>query len=152
MKIKKIDATEGHLVYKLFNDYRIFYKQTSNLALARQFIQAQLDHKESVVFVALDDINTPNGFTQLYPKYSSMRATKNWILNDLFVVKENRKQGVGAALIRKAISFAAQNDATWLQLETATDNYAAQSLYEQIGFERQKPDTDFITYRIGVKI
>jgi len=146
---KRITAAESNLVINLFDQYRVFYKQPSDTALAKTFINARLDNNESVIFVALSgDVSV--GFTQLYPKYSSMRASKNWILNDLFVDPAHRKQGIGEQLIKTTMEFAKQQGATFVQLETAIDNYTAQSLYEAIGFTKQEPDTDFFVYRINV--
>ncbi len=49
------------------------------------------------------------------------------------------------------MEFAKKDHAKFLELSTATDNYTAQSLYEQIGFVKQQPDNDFYTYRINLK-
>lgn len=105
MEIKRIQAHEWQLVVNLFDQYRVFYKKESDLALATHFIRERLDNTESVIYVAMDG-DTPVGFTQLYPKYSSARAVKNWILNDLFVDAKYRKQGIGAKLIAQAAEFA----------------------------------------------
>ncbi|MGC4232482.1 MAG: GNAT family N-acetyltransferase [Niabella sp.] len=150
MQIIKIDKTQGFLVYGLFDKYRIFYKQPSDIEIARDFIQTRLDSNESVIFTALTNDGIPVGFTQLYPKYSSMRVSKNWILNDLYVEKVYRQQGIGGQLIKAAMDFARQNGATFVELSTAIDNYTAQNLYEQIGFARQPQETDFFTYRISI--
>jgi ribosomal protein S18 acetylase RimI-like enzyme len=149
MIILRIDRTQGDLVFDLFDRYRIFYKQPSNMGMAEKFIQERLDNNESVIFVALETANNkPVGFTQLYPKYSSVHVSKNWILNDLFVDQAHRKKGVGGELIYAATDFARRNDSKFMELSTATDNYAAQSLYEKIGFKKFGGETDFYTYRI----
>lgn len=151
MDIKRIDNTERHLVVDLFDKYRMFYKQPSDKQLAEKFIKERLENNESIIFVALEQENgkeIPIGFTQLYPKYTSLRALKNWILNDLYVEPEHRKKGVGEKLIRTAMQFAKDNQARFVQLETAVDNYTAQRLYETIGFVKQLPDMDFFVYRI----
>lgn len=150
MIIKRITVKEIDSVVNLFDQYRVFYKQASDIGLARQFIAQRLHHNESVIFVAFHN-ELPVGFTQLYPTYSSMRAAKNWILNDLYVSAGQRKQGIGAALIDTAMNFARQDGATYLALSTAVDNYTAQSLYEAIGFVKQEPDTAFFDYRIALK-
>ena len=149
MNIKKIDLSEANLVIGLFDKYRVFYKKDSNINLAEQFIKTRLGNNESVIFVVLEG-DQPVGFTQLYPKYSSVSAVKNWILNDLYVESNYRKQGIGEALIKTAMDFAKGDGATYVQLETAVDNYTAQSLYEGIGFQRQEPDTEYFLYRIPV--
>lgn len=150
MEIIQIDRSQSALVFELFDQYRVFYKQESNIERAKAFIQARLDNNESVIFVALSSDKTPVGFTQLYPKYSSARTVKNWILNDLFVLKEYRKHGVGESLIKTAMNFGKKNHATFVELSTAVDNYVAQKLYEQVGFKKQGPDNEFYTYRIDL--
>lgn len=149
MQIKRIAADEAHLVIELFDQYRVFYKKSSDLKLAESFINARLSQNESVIYVALDN-GKPVGFTQLYPKYSSGAAIKNWILNDLYVGEGYRKQGIGHQLISAAMDFARSDGSVFVQLETAVDNYTAQSLYEGIGFVKQQPDDQFFVYRIGL--
>lgn len=154
MEIKRINNSESYLVVDLFNKYRIFYKHPSDIQLAHDFIQARLDNHESVIFVAFvqkGDKTIPAGFTQLYPGYSSGRAICYWILNDLYVEKECRRQGIGEALIKTSFEFAKATGRKFLELSTATDNFMAQRLYEKIGFEKQEPDTRFLNYRINIK-
>lgn len=149
IEIKRIDLNEADLVVGLFNQYRIFYGKLSDLGVAKAFINARLENNESVIFVATAE-NKPVGFTQLYPKYSSARLTKNWILNDLFVDEACRKQGIGEALIKTVMDFAKRQGSIFVQLETAVDNFTAQSLYEQIGFVKQGPDKEFLLYKIEI--
>ena len=149
MDIKKIEAHEWQLVINLFDQYRVFYKKDSDLALAERFIRERLDNNESIIYVAMDG-DKPIGFTQLYPKYSSARAVKNWILNDLFVDAAYRKKGIGAKLIDQAANFAKTSGSQFIQLETAVDNYTAQSLYEGLGFVKQSPDEEYYLYKLSL--
>lgn len=151
LEIIRIDKTQGHLVFELFDKYRVFYRRNSDPELARRFIQERLDHRESVIFAALAGSPAiPVGFTQLYPKYSSASATRNWILNDLYVEEEYRRTGIGRQLIQTALSFAKDHGADFVTISTEVDNFTAQRLYEQIGFLRSEPETDFYNYRINV--
>ncbi len=149
IQIKRIHPNEWKIVVELFDQYRVCYKKESDLALAERFIRERLDNNESVIYVALVG-EKPVGFTQLYPRYSSGRAEKNWILNDLFVDEEHRKQGIGAKLIKQAADFAKAGGAKFVQLETMVDNYTAQSLYEGMGFIKQPPDEEFYLYRLNL--
>jgi ribosomal protein S18 acetylase RimI-like enzyme len=145
MNIKRITPAEYLLVTGLFNDYRVFYKFPSDISLAERFIKERLDNNESIIFAAFEDgIETPVGFTQLYPLISSGRAIKNWVLNDLYVAPDHRKKGAGEALIKTAMDFAASTGAKFVQLETVFDNFAAQRLYENTGFKKHQPDGFFI--------
>jgi GNAT superfamily N-acetyltransferase len=147
MEIKRLQPDQWQLVVNLFDQYRVCYKKESDLALAERFIRERLDNNESVIYVAMAG-DRAVGFTQLYPRYSSGRAEKNWILNDLFVDEGYRKQGIGAKLIKQAAEFAKAGGSKFIQLETMFDNYTAQSLYVGLGFIKQQPDEEFYLYRL----
>src|SRR3954454_13931874 len=153
MQIQRINTETLYLIATLFDKYRVFYHQPSDIALARQFLQQRLSNNESVIFAAVDNQNgetIPAGFTQLYPLYSSVQAKKNWILNDLYVEADYRKQGVGRKLIEAAIQFAKGEGATYIQLETMPDNITAQRLYESIGFTPYNPFDGELVYKIAL--
>jgi ribosomal protein S18 acetylase RimI-like enzyme len=128
----------------LFDAYRQFYKKPPDLEAARRFLFARLSKGESVLFLARVDARTV-GFVHLYPVFSSVNLTRQWILNDLYVVEEARKLGVGRALMKRAHQLAEDTQADSLTLETAIDNYAAQKLYEGLGWKR---DEEFYRYSL----
>jgi ribosomal protein S18 acetylase RimI-like enzyme len=128
----------------LFDGYRVFYKQASDPALARAFIEERLQHDESVIFIARDGGNREAlGFTQLYPMFSSVSARRIWVLNDLFVAPAARKCGVAHALMDCARDFAMRAGALRLILETAENNHAAQALYESLGYVRESGERHY---------
>lgn len=132
-------------VVPLFDAYRVFYKQSSDPEQGRQFLFTRLNNNESVIFVAYQD-GEAVGFTQLYPKYSSARLSKNWILNDLYVAPSVRRSGIGAKLIDQACTFAKQDGASFVQLSTQVENLNAQGLYNKMGFRQEGPDTAFLLF------
>lgn len=139
--MKVIQAQPAHLelVAKLFDQYRQFYKQPSDMSAARRFLGERLSKGQSVIFLALaDDGITAAGFTQLYPSFSSTSMKRLWILNDLYVAPVQRKNGVARALMERARQLAIETQAEGLTLETATDNFAAQALYESLGYKRDE--------------
>lgn len=121
----------------LFDQYRTFYEQPSNLEGARIFIKERLKQNESVIFVVKDQQNYL-GFTQLYPTFSSISMKRAWILNDLYVDERARKQGVGKLLLQKARELALETGAKSISLSTAPNNYSAQKLYEKHGYKQDK--------------
>ena len=132
----------------LFDAYRQFYQQPSDLPLAHAFLAARLERGESVIFVA-ERGGRPIGFVQLYPLFSSTaaRPRRLWLLNDLFVAPEARGGGVGRALLARARRLAEETDAAGLELVTATTNAGAQRLYESVGYRR---DDGFLRYELGL--
>lgn len=117
----------------LFADYRAFYAQPHDLDTARTFLHARLLRSESTVILAHLD-GTPAGFTQLYPLFSSVRAARTFLLNDLFVAAHARRHGVAQALLSAAAAFGRAEGAIRLELETMPDNHAAQALYRTEGW------------------
>jgi ribosomal protein S18 acetylase RimI-like enzyme len=136
MSIQKATLNELTFLTELFDSYRLFYKQESDLVGARAFLKERLINEDSVVFIAYDE-SDPVGFVQLYPTFSSVSMKKSWILNDLYVNASARKKGFGEKLIKKAIEFAEETGAKGVSLETGHENVTAQSLYEKIGFKKE---------------
>lgn len=144
--VRQALAEDSELLAPLFDAYRQFYEQPSDLALARAFIGARLERGESVVFLAERD-GRAVGFVQLYPVFSSTapRPRRLWLLNDLFVLPEARGGGVARALMLRARRLAEETDAVGLELATAHTNVAAQRLYESLGWRR---DEEFPRYEL----
>ncbi len=106
---------------------------------ATDFLYERISKEESTIFIAFLDEEAV-GFTQLYPIFSSVSLKPALLLNDLFVAENVRQQGIANALLNKAKEYGNKTGAKWLLLETAFDNYKAQSVYEKNGWIKQ---TDF---------
>lgn len=121
---------------ELFDLYRQFYGQSSDIKQAYAFLEARFNHADSEIFVA-EHNHQLVGFVQLYPIFSSVRMQRLWLLNDLFVRKEFRGNGRSKSLILTAQEHAKETKACGLLLETATDNFIGNQLYPAMGFELQ---------------
>lgn len=128
----------------LFDGYRQFYGQPSDLDKAATFLRERLTRGESKVLVAeRSRDNQSVGFVQIYPSFSSVRCKPIWILNDIFVASDARRLGVGDALMAAAEASARRAGVAYLTLTTAHTNHPAQRLYERSGYEL---DQEFRTY------
>ena len=134
--MKIIQATIDHLdvLVPLFDGYRVFYKQPSNIKKAEQFLKERLLKKESILFIAFDDNSNAMGFTQLYPIFSSVSMRRLHVLNDLYVDSTFRSKGIGQALLEYTKEYIVTINGKGLVLETAKDN-PAQHLYERLGWK-----------------
>jgi len=121
----------------LFDAYRQFYRKPSDPVLARRFLVERFQHNESIIFIATNSEGSAVGFTQLFPSFSSVSAGRVFILNDLFVSVENRRQGVAASLLRAAKDFGQRIGVVRLTLSTEVTNSEAQALYESLGWLKQ---------------
>ena len=129
-------ATFGELprLSQLFDGYRRFYRMKSDIPGAREFLAARLRHKDSIILVAWVGDEPLAGFVQLYPSFSSVRMGPIWILNDLYVQRDWRGQGVGQRLMEEARVRAVQNGCIALELATEKTNTSAKRLYEKLGY------------------
>jgi GNAT superfamily N-acetyltransferase len=128
----------------LFDGYRQFYGQPSDVVAAEAFLHDRFVHSESVIHIASRNALAV-GFSQLFPSFSSISMCRIYVLNDLFVARDARKLGVGHLLLEAAVQYGRSMGARQLTLETAKTNVAAQHLYETDGWER---DTEFYVYQI----
>ncbi len=64
-------------------------------------------------------------------------ATDEWEIENVVVVREKRRQGVGIKIIRKMLLKAQAAGATSVLLEVRESNLAARRLYEKLGFSQQ---------------
>ena len=142
MDIRKAGLEDLEIIVPLFDAYRQFYKQASDLPKARAYLRERLTRSQADIFLCLSE-GRADGFTLLYPTFCSVSAAPTFVLYDLFVREPARRKGVGEALLRTAQEHARESGAAWLKLETAVDNTPAQALYEKLGWERE---TDFFTY------
>lgn len=138
-RLEHLDA-----VSKLFDRYRVFYKQSSDLEAARKFIQERFQQSDSTIFLASDNGQIV-GFTQLYPSFSSVSMRRIWILNDLFVEESYRQRGVAKSLMGAAEEFARETGAIRIILSTQISNIAGQALYESRGYSK---DEEFYHYAL----
>jgi ribosomal protein S18 acetylase RimI-like enzyme len=144
----RADASHLDLIAPLFDAYRVFYRQPSNLAQSRAFIAERIARDESVIFLAQDATGEALGFVQLFPTFSSIDAHRTWLLGDLFTTANARGRGVGTLLMNTARSFAVLSGGKGMVLETATDNFNAQRLYESLGYVR---DSGYYTYCLDLQ-
>tara|TARA_Y100001970_G_C13854824_1_gene661130 strand:+ start:162 stop:611 length:450 start_codon:yes stop_codon:yes gene_type:complete len=149
MHFKIIEAQEKNIeeVGKLFDLYRQFYKYNSDIAKSTNYIKERIIKKESKIFVAIDN-NKAIGFVQLYETFGSLDLEKIIILYDLYVKKEFRKNKIGRELMLTSHNYAKKINVKRIQLSTGIDNFIGQSLYESLGYIKDK---DFYTYDLEIK-
>lgn len=146
--VRQATMDDIHAVAKMFNAYRVFYSQASDIEGAKTFLRERLSKIESTIFIALEcGTDESVGFVQLYPTFSSISMKRSWILNDLYVTENYRGRGIGKRLLDEAKNYALYTESKGLELATACTNHGAQKLYEQYGY---KKDEDFYHYYLSL--
>jgi glycosidase/GNAT superfamily N-acetyltransferase len=133
VKIRQAKPEDIHGITHLFVDYQRRFGETNPIFdKIEAFLRDKTAHSGYTVFFAEKDGKTV-GFAGLYPFYSTVTFRKEWLLNDLFVAENYRRQGVGTALINELKTrFSA--DSSGLILVSSKDNTAAKAFYEKTGF------------------
>lgn len=136
-RVRPATQDDVQQIAPLFDAYRQFYEQTSDLAQAQTFIAARLHHGEAQILL-VEQHGMAIGFCQLYPSFCSILAAPIFILSDLFVLPTVRKSGAGRALLLAAEDLALAQGKVRLDLTTAKTNFTAQALYESLGWQRDE--------------
>ena len=143
-----VQATLEHLdlLTPMFIKYREFYGELPLPDSSRKFLENRLKRKESVIYMALaDEEDRLLGYCQLYPSFSSLSLKRVWILNDIYVAEDARRQLGADRLLQTAKKMAKDTTAIRLRVATSQNNLAAQKTYESIGF---REDTVFKNYTL----
>jgi GNAT superfamily N-acetyltransferase len=138
MHIRQATLNELELIAPLFDAYRQFYGQPTDIDAAMLFLSERFLKDQSVIFLATHTNGNAVGFTQLFPSFSSVSMARTFILNDLYVVPEARRGGVGSQLLAAAALYARMAGAIRLTLSTAIDNSDAKALYVSQGWKQDE--------------
>ena len=149
MRIIKATLEHLDLLAPLFVKYREFYGELPYPDSSRDFLEKRLSRDESVIYLAMpvDDDKKLLGFCQLYPSYSSLSLKRVWILNDIYVAEDARRQLVADHLMRTAKKMAKETQAVRMRVSTSSNNEVAHKFYESIGF---REDTQFKNYVLPI--
>jgi GNAT superfamily N-acetyltransferase len=109
------------------------------LAMSRALVADP--EREGVQFVARAESGAAVGFATVFWTWSTTRAARIGVMNDLFVAAEARGAGggrIGEALIAACAERCRAHGAVALTWQTALDNARAQALYDRIGAQRSQ--------------
>ncbi len=143
LTIKKAQLSDIQAVSNLYEMYLSFYQVDTSNKDPEAFLRTRLENNESVIYYVVNENNEYVGFAQLYPLFCSLEMNKTWLLYDLYVHAEHRKNGVAQLLLDQTDLLAKETNASFVMLSTGIDNLKAQKLYEKNNYIR---DNEFYTY------
>lgn len=132
-------------VARLFDAYRQFLGQPSELEKGRAYLARRLEAGEVTILVAEAQDHAIAGFTLLYSTYSSVSLGRVFIINDLFIDPPYRRFGLSSALLQAVAAHARSVGAIRLTSRVAVDNIATQLLSEKNGLIR---DTRYVAFHM----
>ena len=141
IRIARVGEDDLAELLPLMRGYSDFYEVDPSdealLALSRTLIMDP--RHEGLQLIARDeDTGQALGFATVYWMWSTSRAARIGVMNDLFTAPDARGRGVGEALIRACLDAVRERGAALLQWQTARDNTTAQALYERVGGIREQ--------------
>lgn len=139
MRVARVTDRDLGELLPLVRGYCDFYGASPSddelLALSRVLLAAP-EH-EGVQLLARSD-GRAVGFATVFWSWSTLRAARIAVMNDLFVAAEARGGGTAEALIAGCRDEARARGAVWLGWQTAPDNDRAQRVYDRVGAERSE--------------
>jgi ribosomal protein S18 acetylase RimI-like enzyme len=84
----------------------------------------------------------PDGLALLRFKPSVWSDGLEAYLEELYVVPRLRGEGIGTAIMERAMELARERGAVRMDLGTSTDDTAARALYEKLGFTNLEREPD----------
>ena len=105
------------------------------LAMARALIA---DPEGEGVQILVRDGGRAVGFATIFWSWSTLRAARTGVMNDLFVDPSVRGRGIAEALIAECAERCRARGARSLGWQTAKDNLRARAVYERAGATREE--------------
>jgi ribosomal protein S18 acetylase RimI-like enzyme len=114
-------------------------QSTPSDAAFRASIAALLQDAGTEFFLAWDAQQGAIGYVQARYRYSAWTSALEAELEDVFVVPEARRRGVGLRLVQFAIARANERGCRSMGLNTNERNEGALALYRRLGFRSERP-------------
>jgi len=114
-------------------------QSTPSEAEFRTSIAALLQDAGTAFFLACDGQGAVLGYVQARYRFSAWTSALEAELEDVFVVPEVRRRGVGLRLVEFAIASATERGCRSMGLNTNERNADALALYQQAGFRSERP-------------
>jgi GNAT superfamily N-acetyltransferase len=149
MRIDLAGADDLPELLELMRGYCDFYEVAPSdealLAMSRALLADP--EREGVQLIAREEGGGAVGFATVFWSWSTLRAARIGVMNDLFVTPGGRGSGTADALIAASREQCLRRGAVTLGWQTAPDNARAQRVYERVGGVR----SEWLDYHLEVR-
>ena len=138
--ITRVGAEDLDDLMGLMRAYCDFYDVAPTDQALREMARSLIEDPvhEGVQLIARDEAGRAVAFATVFWTWSTTRASRIGIMNDLFVRPTARGRGVADRLIEACRQECARRGATTLTWQTAPDNARAQAVYDRVGGTREQ--------------
>jgi ribosomal protein S18 acetylase RimI-like enzyme len=140
VRIWRADAKDAGAIGRLLHAFNTEFGEPtpSPEALAARFVEL-LGGSDTAVLLGGDG---PDGVAVLRFRAAIWSTSRECYLAELYVRPDRRKQGLGRALMERAMQLAREEGANYMDLGTAETDVAARALYESLGFSNREGQPD----------
>jgi GNAT superfamily N-acetyltransferase len=147
LRVEPITGEHYEALLPMISAYQGFYEaEDIRDDRNREFFRRFLSPSDEGMLIGAWSGDSLVGYACLYWHFSSTRAVETVLMNDLYVDRRARGEGVGRALIEASAEVARERGAPILEWSTAPDNATAQRLYDSTGAER----SEWFSYELRV--
>ena len=139
MSVRVADAGDAPRIGELLDRFNTeFGEPTPGADAFARHVGQLMDAGELTALLA----GTADGLAILRFRPALSKETLDAYLEELYVVPERRRKGLGRALMVAAIDLARERGAGDMHLGTSEDDVAARRLYESLGFDNHERGPD----------
>ncbi len=132
--IREIEKGDFLVWSKLWKKYLDFYETKLTKDIFKSSFERMIDPNETDLYGFLAVLNDePVGLAHIILHYHNWKIEKAVYLQDLYVLSNFRKKGIGKKLINSVYEFADNNNLSYVYWLTQDFNIEARSLYNKIG-------------------
>ena len=140
MTIRQATGEDAADIGRLLHDFNAEFEESTPAAEVLAERAVAFIAKGELTFLLAGD--GPDGIAQLRFLPSLWSGKLDAYLEELYVVPERRGQGIGRALLERAMQTARAAGATRMDLNTGETDTAARALYESLGFTNREGGPD----------
>jgi GNAT superfamily N-acetyltransferase len=139
-RIEVVQETDVPELLTLMRGYCDFYEVAPSdedlLRMSRTLIADPA--REGMQLIARNESGRAIGFATIFWTWSTTRAARIGVMNDLFVAPGGRGTGAADALIAACLERCRAHGGAQLAWKTALDNHRAQAVYDRVGGRRSQ--------------
>jgi GNAT superfamily N-acetyltransferase len=147
LAIRPGEKADVSIIANLIRGLARFEKLEHEVTMTEELLTKNLfgAHRYAETLIA-EDAGNPIGVALFFHTFSTFLGKPGLYLEDLFVIPEQRSQGVGRALLRQLARIALERDCGRLEWAVLNWNREAIKFYERLG---ARPNSDWTIYRLA---
>lgn len=146
INIRYATIEDVDLIIFFVKELALYEKEPESAILKKEdIIKYGFDNNPLFKVLIAEYCNKPVGFAFYFFSYSTWIGKPILYLEDLFILPEYRKKGIGKKLLKKLAKIAIENDCCRFQWQVLDWNKLAIDFYDSL---EAKPLKEWITYRL----